>query len=565
ARTIQARRTAADLTLKDATGADKSGWKVLYTTGRVEASFRVPRTGEHTLRVRAYGEHTGAEVVKVALLADDKEIKRFDVPGDEKKPDLLEVKLRLDTGDRKISVSFLNGGDAKKHDRRLGIDYVELEGPPEKGGLPWAHATYFDKRPPLGAKPEVRKALAKEVLAPVASRAWRRPARPDELEKLAKLVELAVTENESWERGLQLALQAILCSPSFIFRLELEAQRKGDAEVLDEHALATRLSYFLWSSLPDDELKNEADQGTLRKNIVAETKRLLADPRASRLTEQFAVQWLHLRRLDGFVPDPGAFPNFDDALRQAARSETEHLFETILREDRPVRDLVDADFTFVNERLARHYGIEGVSGAEMQRVPAPPERRGLLGHASVLMATSNPTRTSPVKRGRWVLEVLLDEPPPPPVAGADSFTDSERAAKTLRERLEIHRSKPECATCHSRMDPLGFALERFDPIGAIREKDGENPIDDEGALPDKTKLAGATGLRTWLAARSGRIARALAKKLLIFATGRGSIAGDEDPLDQVIDACAPDYKLQDLIVALVQLDAFQKRRANGGK
>ena len=568
---IKVRQAATELPVIDTHSGDRGSFKVLYSNGRVEGTFKVPYAGEYVMRVRAYGDQAGPEVAKMALLVNGRSVKELEVPGDEKKPETYELKVELEAGDRKLAAAFTNDyykpddPDPKQRDRNLAVEWIELEGPAEKPALPWAQATWFDRQPPRDAKPEARRSLAREILLPVASRAWRRPVKPEEIEKLVKLVELAIAENESWERGLQLALEAILCSPSFIFRLELEAKRDGDAEVLDEYALATRLSYFLWSSLPDEELRKEAEAGTLRAHLVTQTKRLIADPRASRLTEQFAVQWLHLRRLDGFFPDPATFPSFDESLRQAARSETEHLFEAILRENRSVKDLIDADFTFVNERLARHYGIEGITGPEMRRIPAPPERRGLTAHASVLMATSNPTRTSPVKRGRWVLEVLLDDPPPPPLPGADSFKDQALTAKTLRERMEQHRAKKECSSCHARMDALGFSLERFDAIGSVRQKDGENPVDDRGALPDGTKLAGAEGLRTWLSTRTPRVARAVARKLLIFATGRGPIVADDEQLDRVVDSCSPDYRLQDLIVAIVQLDAFQKRRVNGGK
>jgi hypothetical protein len=232
-----------------------------------------------------------------------------------------------------------------------------------------------------------------------------------------------------------------------------------------------------------------------------------------------------------------------------------------------VKDLIDPPFVFVNERLARHYGIEGVTGKDLVKVDAPPERRGLTGQASVLMATSNPTRTSPVKRGKWVLEVLLDDPPPPPLPGSDSLKDETQkvTGKTLRERLESHRAKKECASCHDRMDALGFALEHFDAIGSVRDTDDQQPIDDTGSLADGTRVEGAAGLRALLTVRSPRVARTLAKKLMIFGLGRGPIASDEAALDKLIEGVGPDLKLQDIIVALTKLDAFHKRRVDGGK
>jgi hypothetical protein len=578
---LQLRQASSDLVVKNTSSGDRGSFKVLYSNGRAEWAVKVPWPGEYTLRVRAYGEQAGSEPAKMGLSVDGRTVETFDVEAVESKPGVFEKKATLRAGERKIATSFLNDyykpddPDPKNRDRNLAVEWIELAGPGEPPPLPWAHDKWFSRKPPekaksgdRGAEPrasrDARLALARELLAPVASRAWRRPVKPDELDRLASLVELALKENETWERGLQLALEAILVSPSFVFRLELDAPKSGANEILDEHALATRLAYFVWSSLPDDELMAEADKGSLKRNLVKQTKRLLADPRASRLTEQFAVQWLHLRRLDTFVADKKSFPAFDDHLRASARAETQRLFETVLRENRSVRDLVDPDFTFVDERLAKLYGIPGIDGDELRRVPAPEERRGLLGQASVLMATSNPTRTSPVKRGRWVLEVLLDDPPPPPLPGADSLKDkgTELEAKTLRERLEVHRAKKECAQCHAKMDALGFSLERFDAIGRVREKDGDQPIDDEGAYPGGEKIKGARGLREWLSKRTPRLARALAKKLMIFGLGRGPIAADDEALDALVDRCAPDYRLQDLIVEVVKLDAFQQRRAD---
>jgi hypothetical protein len=244
------------------------------------------------------------------------------------------------------------------------------------------------------------------------------------------------------------------------------------------------------------------------------------------------------------------------------RDETVRFFEAVVREDLPVTTLVDADFTFLDARLARLYGVERPAGADgLVRVPAPPHRGGLLGQASILTATSNPTRTSPVKRGRWVLEVLLDDPPGPPLPGLDSLRDQEVAqGKTLRERLELHRADPRCASCHARMDPLGFGLERFDAIGGWRDQDAGKPIDDEGTLPGGVTFQGADGLRAYLRARPRDLARALARKLLIFAVGRGPIAADDAALDALVDGLAPDYRVGDLVVGITRLDAFQRRR-----
>ena len=566
---------ASDLAFKGKPGGPRGTFEVLYTNAKLEGRVKVPWSGEYVFRARAYQDKAGPDPARMSLQIDDKEKAHVDVPALESAPQVYETKVTLEAGERVLAAAFTNDyfnpndPDPKNRDRNLAVGWLEVEGPSESPPLPWTHRTYVTKRPPPKAKPETRRNLARELLAPLASRAFRRPARPEELDRLAKLVDLAVGDGETWERGLQLALEAILVSPSFLFRCELEpvpGSGDGKTEMLDEYALASRLSYFVWSSLPDDELTREAAAGTLRANLDAQVKRLLADPKAERLVSEFAVQWLHLRRLDTFVPDAKAFPGFDDELKNSAREETKALVLACLRENRSVVDLVDAPFSFVNERLARHYGLEGVQGNELRRVDMPPERRGVLGHASVLLATSNPTRTSPVKRGRWVLEVILDDPPPPPLPGADSLKDDGTpfAAKSLRERLEHHRAKKECASCHERMDPLGFSLEHFDAVGAWRDRDGAEAVDGVGVLPDGTRLEGAPGLRDYLRGHGRQVARSVSKKLLVFALGRGPIAADDAALDRVVDGLGPDYRFQDLVVALVRLDAFHKRRIDGG-
>jgi mono/diheme cytochrome c family protein len=570
---MKLRLEAEQMERADTEGGTHGEFAVLYSNGRFEKKVDFPWSCDYTIRIRAYGMQAGPEKARMALVLDGRVVEDFEVAATEKAPKVYEAKLKIEAGARKVAAAFTNdyydpnAADPGNRDRNLAVDWIEVEGPKEPPKLPWAQRTYVTKRPGPKATPAERRAIAKDVLGPLVSRAFRRPAKPDEVERLAKLVDLGMQEGETFEGGLRLAIQGLLVSPAFLYRLELEsAPDTPGVELLDDHALATRLSYFLWSSLPDDELAKKAASKTLANELEAQTRRLLADAKSSRLVEQFAAQWLHLRKLDTLAFDPKTFPGFDDELRAAARAETLALFEAVLRENRSVQELLDADFTFVNERLAKHYGIEGVHGPELRRVAAPEERRGLLGHASVLMATSSPTRTSPVKRGKWVLDVLLDDPPPPPTPGSDSLKDADtQTTRTLRERLEQHRARKECAVCHTRMDALGFALEKFDAIGNVREKDGDSEIDDEGQLPDGAKVRGAPGLRAWLDKRPRQVARALAKKLLVFALGRGPIAGDEAALDRAVDSVAPDYKLQDLVVAVTKLEAFRKRRVDGGK
>ncbi len=314
----------------------------------------------------------------------------------------------------------------------------------------------------------------REFLVEFANRAYRRPVKHDEVQRLLALVDLARKKGKSTEVGLKLACKAILTSPHFLFRVELDHESKpGTVYEINEFELASRLSYFLWSSMPDDELFRLAKSGQLRKHLDKQVRRMLADPKSQALTKNFAGQWLQLRSLSDASPDPKRFPNFDKELRQAMLRETELFFTAVVKEDRSILDFIDADFSFVNERLARHYSIDGVRGDEFRRVKLSGNRAGILTHASILTITSNPTRTSPVIRGKYILENILGTPPPPPLPNVGELDDDGKELQgSVRQRLEAHRAKPICASCHQQMDPLGFAFENFDAVGAWRTHDG---------------------------------------------------------------------------------------------
>jgi hypothetical protein len=392
------------------------------------------------------------------------------------------------------------------------------------------------------------------------------------LERLVRLVRLTQEQADSFERGVQLAVQAILSSPHFLFRVELDPVA-GDPEgirALNDFELATRLSYFLWSSMPDDDLFRLARNAELRKPDVLDNqvRRMLADEKAEALVENFAGQWLQLRDIAKVTPDPELFPNFDETLRTAMLRETELFFEAVVKEDRSVLDFLDADFTFVNERLARHYGIDGAKGDEFRRVSlANGGRRGVLTQASILTITSNPTRTSPVKRGKWILENILGTPPPPPPAGVEELEEGKDAALkgSLRERMEQHRSKPMCATCHNRMDPIGFAFENFDAIGAWRDFDGKFAIDASGSLPGGVDFDGPPELIDMLkTARRQQFCRCLAEKMLTYALGRGLESYDRCAVDKIVERLEKDdYKFSSLAAGIVQSEPFQLRSLKG--
>lgn len=337
-------------------------------------------------------------------------------------------------------------------------------------------------------------------------------------------------------------------------------------ETIGNFEMASRLSYFLWSSLPDDELWRAALDGSLRSadTLERQVRRMLRDPKAHALVENFAGQWLQLRNLRLLNPDRGRFPSFDDKLREAMIHETELFFGAVMRGDSSILDFIDSDFTYLNEQLARHYGIPGVKGEQFRRVKLKGhERGGLITQASILTVTSNLTRTSPVKRGKWVLEQLLGTPPPPPPPNVPVLTEDAKAltAATLRLRMEQHRSKPSCAVCHNKLDPLGFGLENFDAVGAWRNQDSGRPVDSSGTLPSGESFRGPKELKAILKAHSPEFSRCLTEKMLTYALGRGLEEYDRCAVDQIVKSLEPGrYRFSALVLLIVKSDPFQKRR-----
>jgi cytochrome c553 len=408
------------------------------------------------------------------------------------------------------------------------------------------------------------------ILRGFAERAWRRPISDDEVRRLENLIDLAVRNGDDRQGGVKLVMQAVLVSPHFLFRIEADPDPndKTNLRTLNEWELATRLSYFLWSSMPDDELFKQAREGTLRQNLDEQVKRMLKDPKARALVDNFAGQWLQTRSLKTFAPDSKLFPTFNDKLRQAMLKETDLYFETIVREDRSVLEFLDSDYTFVNETLAKHYGIADVKGEEFRKVQLPDDRRGgVLTQASVLSVTSNPTRTSPVKRGKWILDNILGTPPPPPPPGVEELKegDQQELKGSLRQRMEQHRANPSCATCHQRMDPLGFGFENFDAIGGWRTKDGKHDIDPSGELPTGQKFKGPAELRIILKQRQEDFTKCLSEKMLTYALGRGTERYDRCAVEDIARSLKNhDYRFSALVIEIVKSDPFQKRRGKQG-
>lgn len=421
----------------------------------------------------------------------------------------------------------------------------------------------------MPAKSEDEEPCAKQILSTLTRRAYRRPITDDDLGRPMKHYHQAREQGGGFEAGVEAALSSILVSPQFLFRVEQESAglAPGTAYRISDLELASRLSFFLWSSIPDDELLDAAIQGELSKAEVLEkqVRRMLADPRARNLVTNFADQWLYLRNLESFTPDSRLFPDFDDNLRQAFRQETELFFESIMREDRSVLQLLNADYTFLNERLARHYDIPHVYGSRFRRVSLDrgSGRGGLLRHGSILAVTSYATRTSPVIRGHWILANLCGTPPPPPPGDAPTLKDNTVSARlTVRERLAEHRANADCAVCHNVMDPVGFSLENFDAIGRWRTMEEGRPIDASGGFPDGRKFTGVSALEEALLSRPEVFVGTLAEKLLTFSLGRGVEYYDAPAIRKIVrESQAADYRFSSIIVALTRSTPFTMRRS----
>lgn len=438
---------------------------------------------------------------------------------------------------------------------RVRVFEIEIEGPIHEQWPPKSYTALFGRHEPTLAN-------AESILRTFATRAFRRAVQEDELKVLMGLVQYRHVQGDSDLKAIKAGLKAVLCSPSFLYLYE-------NAGELDDDALASRLSYFLWSCMPDDELLGLAAQGKLREPAVleSETRRLLNDPKALAFTEHFTSRWLELYKIGSMPPDPVSFRNYYvDGLEEAMKLETRLFFKNVLDENLPIDRFLDSDFTFVNGGLARLYGIHGVTGAQFQKIKLADSRRGgLLGQASVLTASANGIDTSPIIRGIWVLENLLGTPPNPPPPDVKPLEPDIRGATTIRDQLKKHRDIAVCAECHAKIDPMGFALENFDPIGAWRDSYGRGrtkslPVDASGQLPDGTEFTDITGLKKLLLTRNEQFARCLSEKILTYATGRSLDLFDRQVIARMIEEVkAGEYGLQDIVVAVVQSESFRNK------
>jgi hypothetical protein len=443
------------------------------------------------------------------------------------------------------------------------IETLTIKGPfnPVGPGNTPSRERVFSCRPTSASQDE---ACATKILSTLARRAYRRPVTSADTSRLMTFYR-AGRARGTFETGIQMALRRLLASPNFVFRVEEDGPAKpGTIQNVSDVELASRLSFFLWSSIPDDGLLEVASRGQLRTPAVLEreVRRMIADPKADRFIRNFTGQWLHTRNLRTVAPNHDEFPDFDDTLRDAFQTEAELFFDSIVRDDHNVLDLLTADYTFVNERLAKHYGIPYVYGSHFRRVTLTNDaRRGLLGKGGLLMVTSRADRTAPVLRGKWILENVFGTPPPPPLPNVPPLEgSSEEAPRTLRERMEKHRASPTCAGCHKLMDPLGFALENFDAIGAWRTREAGVPLDASGQLADGTKVDGVVALRKALLARSDVFVRTLTEKLMTYALGRGLQYYDAPVVRDIVrKAGHQEYRFSGIIMGIVTSPAFQMR------
>ena len=496
----------------------------------------------------------------------------------------LEVRLSVTAGPHLLGVTFIERMAAPEglapaslpvtnvlfagvRGAETRVGRIEIEGPFGVTGL----GASPSRQRIFSCSPATRQdeePCATEILSAIGRRAYRRPLTDADLDTLLGVFRTGRAEGDSFEVGIRWGLERILIDPDFLYRMvpdPVDAE-PGTPYRLTDLQLAARLSFFLWSSLPDDVLLDAAGAGRLSDPAVleSEVRRMLADPRAGALATNFAGQWLHLRNVRAVAPDVNAFPEFDDNLREAFRRETELLFDHHVRENRRVVELLTSETTFLNERLARHYGVPGVYGSHFRSVATHGARQGLLGHGSILTVTSYATRTSPVLRGKWLLENILGAPPPPPPSDVPDLEEADAAEtpRSMRERMEQHRANPVCASCHTRMDPLGFALENFDAIGKWRTTEAGTPIDASGTLPDGASFDGPAELRSMLAGRESEFVTTVTNKLLTYALGRGVEYYDMPAIRAILHEAAPaGYRWSSIILGIVKSTPFQMRRA----
>ena len=551
-------------------GQPTEGKYEFASVGQAKADFSVKSGGWYRVKVVASADLAGPELPKMKVLVNRDELATVEVKTKKSDPQSYEYPIRLGAGDISVTVGFLNDfyeaavGNKKAQDRNLYISSVELVGPiDDAANVPPSQLKIIGPKPILEKEDET----AKTVFEKFASRAYRRPVSTEEVDRLMNLYKLGKRAKEPFESCIQLGIQAILCSPNFLYRVELDAKPKDPKSIrgVNNYELASRLSYFLWSSMPDDQLMSLAKTGDLKAQIL----RMIRDDKAAALVDNFGMQWLQVRKLPNFQPDKKMFPDYNEALMRDMMTETRMYFTSVMLEDRPITDFIDSRYTYINESLAKLYGIPGISGSNFRKVGlVDPNRGGVLMQASVLTINSNPTRTSPTKRGKWILEQILGTPPPPPPPGVGILSEEKHftSAMTLRQRMEEHRKNPACAACHLKMDAMGFGMENFDAIGKWRTKDGDFKIDATAAIPGGKSFKTPSQLKQILLTDKASFAKAFTEKMLTYALGRGLEPYDKCAVDDIAKvAGTQDYRFTAFVKAIVMSEPFRKRRGDAGQ
>ena len=554
-------------------GDTHDGLAWLSTNGTLRASVEIARVGRYRITVDVAAQQAGDALAQMALLVDEKSLRQEDISADRSKPQRVVWEGELAAGARMIDVRFLNdfwdpnAPDRSRRDRNLGVGAMVVEGPLDP---PSPSAFEVRALEAAGEGGEAGEVVRLRRLADTfGARLFRRELTQSESAALATIArEAAIRQGDekraSWKAQLRALVTALLVDPRFLLRIEVPAD-EGGRRPLSGDELASRLAFFLWSSIPDDELRESASRGELATadGLALQARRMLRDPRASTLASRFAAQWLGIDGLALREFDPKLYPSVDRALMTSMRRETELLFESVVRGELPVRALISSRKTFVDAHLARHYGVvrEAADASTFVAVEVPEARpSGVLGHGSVLLATSNPTRTSPVKRGKWVLDALLDEAPPPPPPGVPQLpeTREEKKGLSIRELMALHRANPDCASCHMQMDALGLAFERIDVDGRLRDSVDGEVIDDRTELPDGSILAGVAGVERFLEKSDG-FERAVARRLLVYALGRGTADADDALVDHLAKELRTHGAFTQLVEGIVRSDAFRTR------
>lgn len=568
--------TGKQLTKEGQISASGDDEGVVYSSvGKLYKQYRLPESGNYKIRLNVAADQAGKDLAELKLKLNGKQIELMKIPGDHKYK-FFEFQQKMGAGKQTLEMQFSNdfydgkAKNPKRRDRNIYLKSIQVSGPIIATNSQSKIREQVLATKPKGESASAVKDAAKKFLKPFLRRAFRRAVEDEDLEKYSDLAVMVFEREKNYERAIQIAVQGVLVAPQFLFRIE-DSRKPDDSsskQRLDDFELASRISYFLWSSMPDDELLDLAEQNKLNdvETLKKQVQRMLKDPRSNSLSKNFAGQWLGLRLLNESTPDKDLFKGYDAELKAAMWKESEMFFDAVLREDRNILDFLDGRFTFVNEPLAKHYGMEGIKGKEFQRVDLKGTKRaGVLSHASILTITSYPTRTSPVKRGEWVLENLLDQPPPeaPPVVPSFDETANANPGLSFRMQLELHRKDPTCASCHKVMDQLGFGLENYDAVGKWRDYSDNLTVDPSGELPGGVKFNGPLELLTILREKKDDFARCLTKKMMTYALGRGVEFYDRCAIDKITTHLAMnEYRMSELIMRIVTSEPFMMQRGD---